>query len=215
MKINEEITSRIIGQLKQVERFPDRWKSKGIEIPFFDNEKLTIIFLNFEPEHDNTFVEEADQALSNFLKLTSADRNSISGLAYRNCMNFLDAIGFDEAGDPLRLINKQDEIWKFIYPTEIFVIRRHRGDNDIYVQIDCECDWEQEHGLQLVYRQGKQLTRISEQDGHLTEADAYDKPDVEHEFLSINNTGIAINPAYNSTSPKLALAWWQELFDFV
>ena len=215
MKINEEITSRIIGQLKQVERFPDRWKSTGIEIPFFDNEKLTIIFLNFEPKHDNTFVEEADQALSNFLKLTSADRNAISGLVYENCINFLDAIGFDEAGDPLRLVNEQDEIWKFVYPTEIFVTRRHRGDNDIYVQIACECDWEQEHGIQLVYRQGKQLRRISEQDGHLTEADAYDKPYVEHEFLSINNTGIAINPAYNSTSPKLALAWWQELFDFV
>jgi len=50
--------------------------------------------------------------------------------------------------------------------------------------VACECDWEPEHGLQLVFRQGRKLTRISAQDGHLTEADAYDKPDEEDELLS-------------------------------
>jgi hypothetical protein len=185
----KEITSRIIGQLKQEERFPDWWKSSGIAIPFFDNKKLTITFMDFEPEHDRTFVEQADQALTHFLKLSAAYRNLISAIAYKNCTDFLDAVGFDEADAPLRQINNQEDIWKFIHPTEIYVTRRHRSDHDIYVQIACECDWEQEHGLQLVFRQGKQLTRISDQDGHLTDADAYDKPDEEDELLSIYNNG--------------------------
>ena len=62
--------------------------------------------------------------------------------------------------------------------------RRAYQEQDIYVQVACECDWEQEHGLQLVFRQGKKLTRISDNDGHLTEADAYGKPDEEDELLS-------------------------------
>ena len=89
--MNKEVTSKVIGRLKQEVNFPDWWKSSEIEIPFFDNKKLTITFMDFKPEHDNTFVEEADQALSNFLKLTPSDRNLISELAYKNCMDFLEA----------------------------------------------------------------------------------------------------------------------------
>jgi hypothetical protein len=182
--MNIEITSKIIGQLKQEEGFPDFWESLEIEIPFFDNKKLVIIFMGFEPEQDKTFIEEADKALANFFKLTSIDRNSISKLAYKNCMNFLEDIGFDDSDEPLRQVKDQNEIWNFIYPSRICVSRRPYKEQDIYIMIDCECDWEQEHGLQLVFRQGKQLTRISEQDGHLTEADAYNKSDGEDELLS-------------------------------
>jgi hypothetical protein len=183
--MHKEITSKIIGQLKQDDTFADWWKSSEIEIPFFDNEKLAITFMNFEPEHDENFVEEADRALTNFLTLTISDRNLISDLAYKNCMDFLDAVDFkEEEKEPFTSIKEPTEIWNFIKPTEIYVSRRHRRDNDIYVHISCECKWEEEHGLQLVFRQGKQLTRISDHDGHLTEADAYDKPDVEDELLS-------------------------------
>ena len=182
--MSKEIISKIIGRLKQEDSFPDWWKSEEIAIPFLDNDKLTITFMDFEPEHDKTFIEEADQALTNFLKLDVNDRNLISDLAYKNCMDFLDAVEFNEADEPLRQIKNHNEIWKYIQPTEIYITRRPYKEQDIYVQIACECDWEQEHGLQLVFRQGKKLTRISDQDGHLTEADAYDKLDEENELLS-------------------------------
>ncbi len=182
--MDKEIISKIIGQLKQEVNFPDWWKSEEIEIPFFDNNRLKITFMNFEPEFDKTFIDEADQALKNFLKLNTDDRNLISDLAYKNSIDFLDAVEYAEVDEPLRQIKNKNEIWKFIQPTEIYVTRRPYKEQDIYVQIACECDWEQEHGLQLVFRQGKKLTRISEQDGHLTEADAYDKPDKEDELLS-------------------------------
>ena len=182
--MKKEIISKIIGRLKQEENFPDWWKSEKVAIPFFDNDKLTITYMDFEPEHDKTFIDEADQALTNFLKLNVGYRNLISELAYENCMEFLDAVEYDEADEPLRQIKNKNEIWNFIQPLEIYVTRRPYKDQDIYVFIACECEWEQEHGLQLVFRQGKKLTRISDQDGHLTEADAYDKPDEEDELLS-------------------------------
>lgn len=181
--MKNEISSKVLGQLKQ-DYFPDWWKSEPIEIPFFDNQKLTITFMDFEPEEDKAFIEEADKALTYFLQLSSNDRNTISEPVYRNCIDFLDAIDDDEEDESLREINNINEIWNFVSPIEIFVSRRHRRDMDIYIQIACECDWEQEHGLQLVFRQGKKLTRVSGQDGHLTEADAYDIADEEDELLS-------------------------------
>ena len=182
--MSNQITSQVLGQLTQVNNFSNWWKSKAFKIPFFDNTKMNIIFMDFEPDHDTTFLEEADQALTNFFKLNSADKISISDLAYKNCMDFLDEVGFAEVDEALKEIKDKNEIWKFIHPSEIYVIRRLYKEHDMYVQVACECDWEQEHGLQLVFRQGKKLTRISDQDGHLTEADASDKPDEEDELLS-------------------------------
>ena len=150
--MTNQLTSQVIGQLNQNEKFADWWKSKPFEIPYFDNLPLSIIFMDFEPEHDTTFLIEADQALTNFFKLNSTHRNSISGLAHKNCMDFLEAVGFDEADESLREIQDKNDIWKFIHPSEIYVSRRPYKDHDIYVQVACECDWEQEHGLQLVFR---------------------------------------------------------------
>ena len=182
--MSKTIISKLIGTLKQHREFDDWWISDTIAIPFFENEQLTITFSDFYPEQDKTFIEQADLALTNFLSLTDSDRNAISELAYKNCMDFLDMVDFDEEDEPLRQIKNHNEIWNFIYPTEIYISRRSYKEKDIYVQVCCNCDWEQEHGLQFVFRQGKKLTRISDQDGHLTEADAYAKPDEEDELLS-------------------------------
>ncbi|MBL7782234.1 MAG: hypothetical protein JNM22_13510 [Saprospiraceae bacterium] len=180
----KEINSNIIGKLIQNEGFDDWWESSQIEIAFFDHQKMKITFMNFNPEDDKEFINEADEALKLFLSKSNADRLAISNLVYNNCMDFLNAIGYDENDKPLWEIKDQHEIWNFVQPSEIFISRRPYQDKNIYVDISCECDWEQEHGLQLVYRKGKHLTRVSQIDGHLTDADAYDKPDSEDELLS-------------------------------
>lgn len=54
--MNQKINSEIIGQLNQYDNFPDWWKSIAIEIPFFENEKLAITFMDFEPEYDKKFM---------------------------------------------------------------------------------------------------------------------------------------------------------------
>ena len=180
----KKITSKIIGRLTQNDRFSDWWESDIMAVPFFDNKKMKIIFMDFMPESDATFIKEADEALQLFLKKSTADRLKISNLVYKNCMNFLNAVGYDEMDKPLWDINDQNDIWNHVHPNEIYITRRSYQDEDIYVNISCECDWEEEHGLQLVFRQGKQINRVSQIDGHLTDADAYDKPDANDELLS-------------------------------
>ena len=178
----EKITSKIIGDLFQ-DSFDDWWKSKPVFIPYF-NVNLEIIFIDFAPNEDVNFIEEADVALSDFLNLSENNRNEISVLVHKNCTDFLDMVEYDEFDEPLHQIKDSNEIWNFVQPNQIYVSRRHRRDKDVYIQVSCSCDWEQEHGLQLVFRQGKKITRISDEDGHLTEADAYDKPDSDDELLS-------------------------------
>lgn len=177
--MGNELFSKIIGRLKQNSSFPDWWESDEIETPFFDNKKLTVTYMDLDPKTDVTFIGEADMALSNFFKLNADDRNSFSDLAYKNCMDFLELVGYDEADEQLRLIKDKNEIWNFIYPNQICLQRRHKNDKDIYVVLDCECEWEKEHGLRFVFKQGKWLTRISEIDGHITDEDAYGIPDEE------------------------------------
>lgn len=180
----KEIQSSILGSLKQDETIEEWWRSDLVEIPFFDNKKIAFIFINFPPGQDRDFLREADSAVEMFLVKGIKEKESLSNLVYKNCMDFLNAVEYDEDDKRLWEIVDKNEIWSFVYPSEIFVTRRDRRDCAIYIQICSECEWEREHGLQLVFKKGRQLTRISDQDGHLTEADAYDKPDEEDELLS-------------------------------
>jgi hypothetical protein len=182
--MNKEIKSNVIGQLNQYDNFSDWWKSNKISVPFFDNNEFTITFMDFEPDKDKAFIKEADHALTNFFALTTEDRFSISELVFRNCRDFMETVGIENFEEELQQVKDAKEIWKFVYPSGIYVSRRNWQDKDIFVRIACECAWEEEHGLQLVFRQGRKITRVSAQDGHLTEADAFDKPDTEDELLS-------------------------------
>ena len=181
----KSIKSTIIGTLAQNSDFEDWWESDLIEIPFFNNLKLKVVFMGLLPEEDEQFIPEADNALNHFISKTDTDRLAISHLVYKNCMDFLNAVGYDEYDKVLWEIKDKNDIWNHVQPFEIYISRRPYNDKDIYININCDCDWELEHGLQLVFRQGKQITRVSMIDGHLTEADAYDKPDSEDELLSL------------------------------
>ena len=185
----KKIKSIEIGELTQNERFGDWWESRPILIPFFDNKKMKITFMDFVPEDDENFLTEADSALKYFLNKGIKERLELSKLVYKSCMDYVNEIGEDVFNtevfnEPFWEIKDENEIWKYVYPQDVYLSRRHRRDEDIYLHITCECIWEPEHGLQLVFRKGRQLTRISVQDGHVTEADAYDKPDDEDELLS-------------------------------
>jgi hypothetical protein len=177
------ILTKQIGQLTRDKHVADWWRSKEISIPFFDGKSLAIVFTDLDPQEDLSFIDEADIALSNFLQLDKRERLKISDLVFNNYSDFFDAIG---RPDEYKLnVNKTEDIWSYVHPMEIYITRRSHRDMDIYLQIQCNCDWEEEHGLQLVFRQGRQLTRVSEIDGHLTEADAYGRPDSEDQLLSL------------------------------
>jgi len=162
------ITSGIIGPLTQTERFPGWWQSEEIPVPLLEGEFLRVIFQDYDPALDPAFIADADEALKNFLAKTVEDRAAASALVYQNCADLLPGID-DEIADEIRSIGNAEDIWQFVYPSDICVSRNNeQDDKDIYIRLACECLWDPEHGLQLVYRKGAELTRVSEQDGFLS-----------------------------------------------
>jgi hypothetical protein len=71
-------------------------------------------------------------------------------------------------------------IWEHVQlGSEPHVSRRSYGDEAVYISLECNCDWEPEHGLQLVFKEGRAVAKVGPYDGHLTNADAYADPNLE------------------------------------
>ena len=71
------------------------------------------------------------------------------------------------------LIESPGEVWKHVdLGDEPIVSRCPYGDRGVYVSLECNCDWEPEHGLQIVFKNGAQVSKVGPYDGHLTHKDA-------------------------------------------
>ncbi len=148
--------SSIAGRLRPIEYDPEFYESEPFEIPYFDNEKLKIGFVEakYQP-----YLDGADQALQRFITLTSSERIKDSEIVRHY---YIQTLQFGLT-NPLTMPTSQD-IWNYITPNEIII---HWDENEeFYVCVSCECEWEEEHGLQLVFKDGKTLTRAGGHDGH-------------------------------------------------
>ncbi|MCL7419884.1 MAG: hypothetical protein M8364_03145 [Methylobacter sp.] len=159
-----------IEPLGQLQRDPDieEWLvSRDVSIPYLDGQSLQFIIECIE---DDETPEDFEQAIRNFLSLTADDRHEATPYVFQNYRQFVEAVGEDEFDFTIPSASK---VWEHVQMTAIHVSRRTYAEKDVYVQITGNCDWEQEHGLQVVLRRGNILARVSDQDGHLTTADAY------------------------------------------
>jgi hypothetical protein len=159
-----------IGDLQPHPDVPEWLVSAPIPIPYFDGLPLTFTLDGL----DEADAGEASAAIESFLSLGPEDRLAASPHVYKNYSRITDIVDEEELGCQ---IDSDTQVWEHVDPSEIFVSRRSRRDRAIYVQVTAECAWEQEHGLQLVYRRGSELSRVSQQDGHLTYTDALDLPE--------------------------------------
>jgi len=86
----------------------------------------------------------------------------------------IDLIGEDHVDE---IVDGQDILTKIELDSDIEV-RWDCDENDVYVSLGGGCDWEIEHGLQITLRNGNQLAKVGDYDGHVTNADAYDSDDL-------------------------------------
>ncbi len=87
---------------------------------------------------------------------------------------------FREQGWELELaeIAEPELVWEYVSFGREFHVDRD-VDGQVYVSVECECSWEREHGLQLVFRGGGTITKIGPFDGHLTNASALGRVGLE------------------------------------
>jgi len=129
-----------------------------------------------EAYEDDENPEEFHDTIRNFI---SMDRKVLED-AQDHVYAYYSKVMESGWGDP-PVIGSACEVWDFVrFGGEPFVSRRTHGDKKVYVSLECGCAWEQEHGLQIVFREGNFINKVGPFDGHLSNADAFDSPSLEN-----------------------------------
>ena len=84
---------------------------------------------------------------------------------YRDCVT--------AAGAPATIASPPDVWQRRAVRRRAAGSRRAYGDKGVYVSVECNCDWEGEHGLQMVFKGGRVVNKVGPFDSHLTNSDAY------------------------------------------
>lgn len=153
----------------------DWYVSQDLTVRVLGGHLCRIVLVGYD-EDDNK--QELHAAACNFLSiepsvLWEAERHVYR--YYRDCAEYWDP----ETGDYPRIVGPHD-IWEHVrFGGEALVMRRAYGDRGVYVSLECGCDWEEEHGLQIVFKNGLKVNKVGGYDGHCTNADAYGDDSLE------------------------------------
>lgn len=122
--------------------------------------------------------EEFHIAIKNFLSIDQSVLKDVESYVfqyYQDCHANL-----EPDNDEVPVIESPEDIWRHVqFGSEPMVTRRDDGDEGIYVSLECNCAWEEEHGLQIVFKNGLRVNKVGPYDGHLTNSDAYDDDSLE------------------------------------
>ncbi|HST84066.1 MAG TPA: hypothetical protein VLL08_20190 [Kineosporiaceae bacterium] len=151
----------------------DGWyRSEAVAIPVLGNSACRVLVNGYD---DDPAKEDIHAAIAAFLCL---DESVLRAAAPRIFEYYQDIAS--EFPDDVPAISSPNEVWQHIRPgNEVTVERDSFRDRHVYVSVECECAWEPEHGLQIVLRDGHTVIKVGPYDGHLTNAAAYARDDLE------------------------------------
>jgi len=165
----------LLGQLEEDEKFDDWLHSDPIFLKVLGGE----FSFTLEEYVADDKQDEFHQAIKNILEI----EEQVLRAAQEDIFQYYKDVNSNfDPGDGWYLeISKSDDVWKHIqFRDRLSVKRRPHGDQLIYIELDCRCDWEKEHGLQIVFKQGLFVNKIGPYDGHLTNSDAYAEKELEN-----------------------------------
>ncbi len=156
-----------VGKLNRSD-FED-WFSTTVDVPMLQK-PMPVTVMDFNPQDpaQSAHLDLFDATIAAFLKFDGGERAVSGRKILENCHSFIDAVGEEDWNRAMAACRDPLEIWSYVHPKHVY-IQYHEATASAYLTLACDCDWEEEHGLQLVYRDGAILTRVSEQDGHPTE----------------------------------------------
>jgi hypothetical protein len=135
---------------------------KRINVNYFDGAELLLI------EDPDTPIAMAE--LQAFLNLSAADRLAASRHVYAYYRDFREETGGESWLDAqMGVPSGPEAIWAHVRPLSI--VTRYDSANpscSAYVVVECNCDWEEEHGLMLSFLGGHTLVKCGEYSHHIT-----------------------------------------------
>ena len=163
-----------LGLVTKDDQF-DWYRSEPLPVAALGGKSCQIILENYDDYHAK---EDIHAAIKNFLSIDQSTLREAEPYIfqyYTDCNSDLSP----EDEDYLVIDSPRDVLKRVKFGDEPIVTRRAYGDRGVYVSLECNCDWEIEHGLQIVFKNGLKVNKIGPYDGHLTNSDAYARNDLE------------------------------------
>jgi hypothetical protein len=174
-KENWQVNVPGLGEVTKADEFGWQY-SRELPIPAFGGQTCRLVLSGYE-EDDRK--HDFHQAIANFLAAPESVLKAAATYIFQYCE---DMNSYWEPEDSEYVaIDRPEDVWKHLrLGREPMIKRRAYADREVYVSVECECDWEPEHGLQIVFKNGAVVNKVGPYDGHLTNADAYANDSLEH-----------------------------------
>jgi len=119
--------------------------------------------------------DDIDRAITSFITLEPSALTDVEEHVFRY---YLDGKDDFEPGEPGYVeIGSAADVWKHVqFGGEARVGREGIA---VYISVAGNCDWEPEHGFQIVFKDGLRVNKVGEFDGHFTNSHAYDDESLE------------------------------------
>lgn len=165
----------ILGELEK-DQFDDWLRSKPVAANVLGGKQIEFILEGYEDDEEK---EDFHEAIKNFLSIDEEVIRKAQGHIYQYYRYIFAQLVPDD--DWYIEIASPEDVWKHIqFGSTPMVSRRPHGDELVYISLECSCDWEREHGLQIVFKQGFYVNKVGPFDGHLTNSDAYADDELEN-----------------------------------
>ncbi len=165
---------RGLGLVERDQRRDYILRSAPIVLPVLMGAELRIQIEDYE---DDPSREDFDAAIANFLHAG----DDVLKAAQQHVFAYYSDVASEKQSEPdFVAIADSASVWQYVrFSAEPCFVRRAHGDRGVYVSVSCSCAWEPEHGLQIVFKEGRTVCKVGPFDGHLTNADAYDNDALE------------------------------------
>ncbi len=149
-----------------------------IKVPYFDDSEVDLA----------DEVSRSDSTLIEFLNRDENDRLKDSRHVFNYYKDFHHAVGGENWLDQeIGIVSDPEQIWMHVTPGPIFIENGRGSDTSRYLIMEAECAWEEEHGLMMVWKDGKYLSKVGGYDGHVTNANAYADDTLQNVVYSATN----------------------------
>jgi len=157
-----------LGTVTKDSKF-DWYYSKPMRVPVLGDKKRRVVVEGYDEDRNK---DEFHAAIAHFLSLDSSALKHAEPHVFQYYKDSRENQDPDDEEFPS--IKSPGDVWPHVrFGDEPTVMRRANGDKGIYISLECGCDWEAEHGLQIVFKNGLKVNKVGPYDGHLTNSDAY------------------------------------------
>ncbi len=150
----------------------DWYASDAVPVPALANSEVSFLLSGYG---DDAAPDDFGDAVTAFLAL---DELSLQAAAGPHILAYYEDVRVACPDEDLPVIERAEDFWRHVQFGCEALVQRSRSDQRVYVSLECNCDWEVEHGLNITLRDGREVAKVDPYDGHLTNASAYGRDDL-------------------------------------